>query len=238
MSAIMKLLPVAAAGVAGVAGFSGLNDNVGIIDRVTVAAVEGIEMPGIAEAVAAHYIEFEKLPIGDFSEFLKQNMRETKGGSTRDKTSDPWETPYIMTTGGRGFKIHCAGPDKEWKTEDDMEHSYDLAALGGSTSQPYAESGSRKGKESSQKPQRKKPTNKGLKPDRPSKKETDKKVVEHQIQRAADGSASAQYDLAMRHLTGDGVDFNIDKAMNLLRESAGQDYTKSTKKLEQLLKSK
>jgi len=232
VSALVKLLPVAAVGIAGVTGYHGLKDNANVIDKFTVAAVEAIEMPGVAEAVAAHYIEHETLPVRNFSQFLKENLRENKGGSKRDKSADPWGTPYVLTTSPRGFSIHSAGPDKQWKTEDDLQHAYDLAGLGGVAVRPNESSGPRG--QNQQQARKQPPQKKQKNPDRPSKAEIDDNVLEFQMQRAEEGSASAQYEMAMRYLTGKGVEPDLDKAMNLMRQSAGQDYTKAKRKLEQL----
>lgn len=234
MSALMKLLPVAAVGVAGVAGFTGLKDNANIIDKFTVAAVKSIEMPGIAEAVAVHYIEHDTLPVKNFQEFMKENLRENKGGSKRDKTADPWGTAYVMSVADKGFKIHSAGPDKEWKTEDDLVHSYDLAGLGGISDQPYKQTGSMANKKNTPPANKKKGAQRKAPPKRASKQEIDNNVVEFQMKRAAEGSASAQYDLAMRYLKGNSVEADFDKAMDLLRQSADQDYSKAASKLKVL----
>lgn len=59
----------------------------------------------------------------------------------------------------------------------------------------------------------------------------DVKAVAHQQQRAAAGSAQAQYDLAVRYLTGAGVDQNIEEARRFLNLSAAQDFGLARQKL-------
>jgi hypothetical protein len=60
------------------------------------------------------------------------------------------------------------------------------------------------------------------------------KALEFQIQRAAAGSASAQYDLAVRYLEGKGVAQDKEKALELLRKSAAQGHGPARKKIEEI----
>jgi TPR repeat protein len=77
---------------------------------------------------------------------------------------------------------------------------------------------------------------------RPKTKEelqaSDKKALEFQKQRAQAGSASAQYDLGMRYLNGNGVEKNLDEAKQWFEKSAAQGNSMATKKLEELKQSK
>ena len=61
-----------------------------------------------------------------------------------------------------------------------------------------------------------------------------RRTIEFQKKRAAEGSPSAQYELGMRYLKGDGVEKDEAAGMKLLEESARQDYTLAKKKLEEL----
>jgi uncharacterized protein len=67
-----------------------------------------------------------------------------------------------------------------------------------------------------------------------AKQETIKRTVEFQKKRAAKGSPSAQYELGLRYLTGDGVEKDEKAGMKLLEGSAKQDYTLAKRKLEAL----
>jgi TPR repeat protein len=67
-----------------------------------------------------------------------------------------------------------------------------------------------------------------------AKQETVKKTIEFQKKRAAEGSPSAQYELGMRYLTGDGVEKDEAAGTKLLEESAKQDYTLAKKRLDEL----
>ena len=71
-----------------------------------------------------------------------------------------------------------------------------------------------------------------------AKKETLRKTIEFQKKRAAEGSPSAQYELGLRYLTGDGVEMDEAAGQKLLEESAKQDYTLAKKKLEQIKENK
>lgn len=64
--------------------------------------------------------------------------------------------------------------------------------------------------------------------------EADRKALEFQIKRAESGSASAQYDLALRYLEGKGVEVDTAKARLWLQKSAAQDYGPAKKKLLEL----
>ena len=71
-----------------------------------------------------------------------------------------------------------------------------------------------------------------------AKQETLRKTIEFQKKRAAEGSPSAQYELGLRYLEGDGVEKDEPAGMQLLQESAKQDYTLAKKKLEELKEKK
>lgn len=64
--------------------------------------------------------------------------------------------------------------------------------------------------------------------------EADRKALEFQIKRAESGSASAQYDLAVRYLEGKNVEPDEAKAKLWLQKSAAQDYGPAKKKLQEL----
>jgi hypothetical protein len=61
-----------------------------------------------------------------------------------------------------------------------------------------------------------------------------KRVVEFQKKRAEAGSATAQYDLAMRYLKGDGVEKDLAAAKKWLEAAAKNGHTLAPKKLEEL----
>ncbi|MBC8002445.1 MAG: SEL1-like repeat protein [Opitutaceae bacterium] len=68
------------------------------------------------------------------------------------------------------------------------------------------------------------------------KAEMVRKTIEFQKKRAEEGSATAQYDLGVRFLNGDGVKKDRELAMKWLRKAADQDHTQAAKKLVDLQK--
>ena len=65
-----------------------------------------------------------------------------------------------------------------------------------------------------------------------------RKTIEFQKKRAAEGSPSAQYELGLRYLNGDGVEKDEAVGLKFLEDSAKQDYTLAKKKLEELKEKK
>ncbi len=78
----------------------------------------------------------------------------------------------------------------------------------------------------------------GSKPPSPEfQAELARKTLEFQIQRSKEGSAYAQYDLALRFLKGDGVRLDRNEALRLLGESAKQGNARAARKLVDLTRS-
>jgi hypothetical protein len=131
MSVLLKILPLAAA--AGVAVMNGdaLKKSLDVVDKVRSAATSGVEMQGIAEALARDFVDDKNLPVEDFGGWLKENMRQKDGRETRDKSKDPWGTEYRLTVDvpKNGFSVLSAGPDTNWKSEDDLNFFYSLTGI-------------------------------------------------------------------------------------------------------------
>jgi TPR repeat protein len=70
------------------------------------------------------------------------------------------------------------------------------------------------------------------------KDSADKRLLDFQKQRAMSGQASAQYDLGMRYLNGDGVEENLEEGRKWIEKAAKQEHTMAIKKLEELDKKK
>lgn len=64
------------------------------------------------------------------------------------------------------------------------------------------------------------------------------KLINFQRQRAMSGQASAQYDLGMRYLNGDGLEENAEEGRKWIEKAAKQEYTLAVKKLEELNRAK
>jgi hypothetical protein len=65
-----------------------------------------------------------------------------------------------------------------------------------------------------------------------------KKTIEFQKKRAEEGSPSAQYELGLRYLKGDGLEKDVETGRKWLEKSAEQDYSPAKKKLEELKEEK
>jgi hypothetical protein len=70
--------------------------------------------------------------------------------------------------------------------------------------------------------------------ERQKKASLDARVLDHQKERAAAGSPQAQYDLAIRYLTGAGVQVDTNEARRLLELAAAQDFQLARDKLKTL----
>ena len=240
MSALLKILPLAAAAGVAVMNADALKKSLGVVEKVRGAATSGIEMQGIAEALAGDFVETKDLPIENFGDWLKENMREKGGKETRDKSKDPWGTEYRLTVdvAKNGFNVLSAGPDKEWKTEDDLNYFYSLTGIEGknaikpelaararaaaakqgtataSTAPASGTSGSRSPSTTTAR------TTATATPKlSQSAEETTRRVVESQIKRAEGGDPQASYDLAQRYITQDGVLKDYAEAKRLLEQA-------------------
>jgi hypothetical protein len=244
VNALLKLLPVAAAGLVATVNSDALKKNLDIISKVQVAAASGVELPGIAEAVAQDFIETKDLPIENFAEFLKENLREKGGKDTRDKSKDQWGTEFRLGVDAarNGFSVRSAGPDKTWQSEDDLAFFYSLTGVvgkGAITPQLVARAQAMAARQSStdSRSASASTTRSGTASTAPVTKsylanatkakaapaqlseETQRKIVDAQIKRAASGEAQAQYDLANRFITEDGVLKDYTEAKRLLEQA-------------------
>ena len=243
MSALLKMLPMAA--VAGVVALNSgsLKKTFNVVSKVQVAATSSTELEGIASALANDFVETQDLPVENLPTFLRENLREKSGPNSRDKAKDPWGTDYRLSVDAarNGFAILSAGPDKNWKTEDDLNYFCDLTGLAGkntisSTLAARARTQAAKegmGSTATATAGAFQPTS--ITPaSRPtqSPEETKRKVLEFQMRRAAEGSPQAQYDMGIRYLEGDGVDRDPVKGRELLEKSAQGGHSDAVKKLQ------
>jgi len=238
VSALLKLLPLAAAAGVAVMNADALKKSLGVITKVQVAATSGVEMQGIAEALAGDFVETHDLPIENFGGWLKENMREKGGKDTRDKSKDPWGTEYRLNVDvpKNGFIVLSAGPDKAWKTDDDLNYFYSLTGIEGknaikpelaararaaaakqgtsTASSPGTSAGGSRAKASSARATTSSPPKMSQ-----SVEETTRRVVENQIKRAEGGDPQASYDLANRYITQDSVEKDYAAAKKLLEQA-------------------
>lgn len=242
MSALLKILPLAAGVGVAAMNADALKKSLGVVDKVRGAATSGIEMQGIAEALAGDFVESRDLPIENFGAWLKENMREKGGKETRDRSKDPWGTDYRLTVdvAKNGFSVLSAGPDKNWKSEDDLNYFYSLTGIDGknaisrelaaraqaqaarqSTTSSTASTASA-GRTSATTPRPSSTTTpRPTTPAKPSQstEETTRKVVEALAKRAEGGDAQSAFDLANRYITENGVLKDYGEAKKLLEQA-------------------
>jgi hypothetical protein len=239
MSALLKILPLAAAAGVAAVNSDALKKSLNVIGKVQVAATSGVEMQGIAEALAGDFVETKDLPIENFGAWLKDNMREKGGKETRDKSKDPWGTEYRLNVDvpKNGFTVLSAGPDKGWGSDDDLKYFYSLTGIEGKNAisrelaaraQAHAAKVGTSPSSSTGTPgtgrasgPRSASTGKSSAPPKPSQsaEETARKVIEAQTKRAEGGDAQAAFDLAIRYITENGVVKDYNEAKKLLEQA-------------------
>jgi len=233
LSALLKLLPLAAAAGVAVMNADALKKNLNVIGKVQVAATSGVEMQGIAEAVAQDFLDTKDLPVEDFGAFLKENMREKGGRETRDKSKDPWGTEYrlVVDVPKNGFSVLSAGPDKAWQTDDDLNYFYSLTGIEGKNAikpelaararAAAARQGTATASSSTSTASTSRTGTSGTYTPKPpqSAEETTRKVVELQTRRAEGGDPQASFDLALRYITENGVQKDYSEARKLLEQA-------------------
>lgn len=228
---LLKLMPIAALALAGAGGVNALKKNADVIGKFKVLATQNVEMQGVADAVVLAYTETETLPLENFPAFLKANVREAKGDNKRDRSKDLWGTEYRLARVKNGFEVRSAGPDATWGTGDDLNKFYGLSGLG-PVAAPTQSSGQASAREEVKSAARSTPPTRN--PPAQSSEETGRKVLNNQKRLAEQGYPSAQYDLGLRYLTGNGVEKNLDLARQWLQKSAQNGNADASRKLSQL----
>ena len=238
MSVLLKILPLAAA--AGVAVMNGdaLKKSLDVVDKVRSAATSGVEMQGIAEALARDFVDDKNLPVEDFGGWLKENMRQKDGRETRDKSKDPWGTEYRLTVDvpKNGFSVLSAGPDKNWKSEDDLNFFYSLTGIEGknaistelakraqsqASKQGVSTAAGTSGSTKSSAPGTSSKKAVATSPPKPAQSAEERlsNTIEFRKKRAATGEAQASFDLAINYFTGEGVEKDYVEAKRLLEQA-------------------
>ncbi|PHX95676.1 MAG: hypothetical protein CK546_01295 [Pedosphaera sp.] len=238
MSVLLKILPLAAA--AGVAVMNGdaLKKSLDVVDKVRSAATSGVEMQGIAEALARDFVDDKNLPVEDFGGWLKENMRQKDGRETRDKSKDPWGTEYRLTVDvpKNGFSVLSAGPDTNWKSEDDLNYFYSLTGIEGknaistelakraqsqASKQGVSTAAGTSGSTKSSAPGTSSKKAVATSPPKPAQSAEERlsNTIEFRKKRAATGEAEASFDLAINYFTGEGVEKDYVEAKRLLEQA-------------------
>jgi len=125
MSSLLKMLPIAVIGFVAYQNSTALKKGLDVVSKVQTT-LASVEINNIARAIRIDYEDSHRLPLDNFSQFLKQNMVEASGKSTRDHSRDSWGTPYRLQQTATGFAILSAGPDKVWETADDIRQEFTL----------------------------------------------------------------------------------------------------------------
>jgi len=122
MNGLAKLLLLGAVAYALYANWDLLNSSLNIIRRVESDVTAQIEMQSIARAIVMHYVNEETLPVRDFSGFMRENMRTAAKNVARDPACDMWGTAYVFRLRDTDIELYSAGPDRKWRTPDDIRH--------------------------------------------------------------------------------------------------------------------
>lgn len=219
---LFRILPIVAIGVAVFLGKDAFKENLNVVSKVQNAATSGIEIDAVADVVMTEFLETTRLPADDFSKFLRENIQIGKGSKEgRDRSKDPWGTPYKLQVLKYGYEVLSAGPDKQWGTKDDIKatrslkeapgglavtpEAYEKKVIPAVTNQVKAVANSR-------------PSNGSL--PRQTAEETERKVLEFQKRQAENGSPAYQYEMALRYLEGRGVELDPVKGRELLEKAA------------------
>ena len=92
-----------------------------VVDAVIDTFAVRQEMKRIAEVVYQDYISDLQYPGGNFSDYLRLNMKRS-GTTKRDLANDWWGTPYQLRIAAdrQSFSIYSAGADQRFATADDV----------------------------------------------------------------------------------------------------------------------
>lgn len=220
-----------------------------IRENLEISLTSSMELPSVAEAVALEFTASGTLPLTDFSAFLNENMMERDAGQTRETWKDLWGTPYRLSLGTKeqGIYIWSAGPDQEWRSDDDLRHYRTLIGLGRDEqvftpvhlqqwqwlAKTYRDEA---GSEMEVADGTEETESEAKKEKEPEIDETEARVFEFEKVRVARGSAAAKLAMAKRFVTGDDfVEKDLTRARQLLEEAVEELPTKSQKSRAELL---
>jgi hypothetical protein len=234
---LFRILPIIAVGVAVFLGKDAFKENLNVVGKVQNAATSGIEVDAIADMVMTEFLENTRLPVDDFSTFLRENSQVGKGNKEgRDRTKDPWGTPYKLKVVQQGYEVLSAGPDAQWGTEDDLKAARSLKEVPGGlavTPDSYDKKAKPAAAMNPSKPVvSTKPANGSL--PRQTAEETERKVLEFHIRQAESGAPAFQYELGLRYLEGRGVELNAAKGREWLEKAAQGGNQDAVQKLKAL----
>jgi hypothetical protein len=228
---LFRVLPIIAVGVAIFLSKGAVKDNMDVVGKVQNATTSGLEVEGICDLVVAEFLQEGRLPADDFSKFLVSSTQAGKGREGRDRSKDPWGTPYQLKIVTYGFEVRSAGPDAKWGTDDDITSGRSVKDMPGGLGVMPETYG--------QKPRREAVPNQPvavspITPPKQTDEETERKVLEFQMRQAERGSGYAQYELGSRYLEGRGVEKDPVKGREWLEKAAKNGNSDASRKLEDL----
>ncbi len=124
-----KLMMLGALAFLGYSNLDMLDSSINVIRKVQVGVSGGIEMRNICRAVLMHYVNTGEIPLRNFSAFLAENTTEYGGKDLRNNACDMWGTPYALGVRGTDIVVMSAGPDKIWRTADDLQCAESLTKV-------------------------------------------------------------------------------------------------------------
>lgn len=230
---LFRILPIVAVGVAVWLGKDAFKDNLNVVGKVQNATTSGLELDGICDLVVTEFLEEGRLPVDDFGKFLLSNTQTGKGQTNRDRSKDPWGTPYKIKVIVYGFEVSSAGPDAQWGTDDDLRASRSVKEMPGGlavTPEMYNKADKAAAAPNTAIAQPVRSTS----PAKQTPEETERKVLEFQMQQAEKGSGYAQYQMGLRYLQGRGVVLDAAKGREWLEKAAQNGNADAERKLKAL----
>ncbi len=228
-----RILPIIAIGAAVWLGKDAFKENMDVVGKVQNATTSGLEVDSICDLVVTEFLEEGRLPANDFSKFLAANTQTGKGEVKRDRSKDPWGTPYKLKVVMYGFEVQSAGPDAQWSTEDDIKVARSVKEMpGGLGVTPEAYDKKMKTAATAN-PGQSTPV-RSTSPAKQTAEETERKVLEFQKQQAEKGSSYAQYEMGLRYLEGRGVEQDAAKGREWLEKAAQNGSSEAKRKLQTL----
>ncbi len=120
MKRLMLMLTLIGFGYLCFANYRSFDACFGILENLTDTFFVRQEIKRVASAVEQEYITSQSYPSPrHFDDFIRGSLK-TNVNSKRDPANDWWGTPYQFSVYDTGFGVGCAGPDKKWKTRDDI----------------------------------------------------------------------------------------------------------------------
>jgi hypothetical protein len=89
-----------------------------------------LQMSQIARSVQMEYVDQNALILGDLTKLIVDQLAAEGRQVTAESGKDIWGNPYWSVAAKGGFCVVSAGPDRKWRTRDDIVFHQSLTALG------------------------------------------------------------------------------------------------------------